>query len=195
MTISQAQTKEKPPLCLFCGHLFQQEGALCCAAFPEGVPLQIAHNRANHRHPFKGDSGLRFQPVGNDQVTVEEAAKHARTLFNHWTSEEVGKLIVTARTVEEVTVAPFYLSKFDRRAVAALGYKGPTDAFSDIGRRLGLNPNGIKNKRDDFDPLHDNNMAGWHQQPLRPSRAKVVTLLDELSFDALTSLERIRIGW
>jgi hypothetical protein len=84
-------------------------------------------------------------------------------------------------------IPAFYLSKFDKRAVAALGYKGFTDAFNDIGRILGLSSSSIKNKRDDFDPIHDNKRAGWHQRPLGPSRAKVVVLLDSLSFDALTS--------
>lgn len=35
--------------------------------------------------------------------------------------------------------------------------------------------------RDEFDPLHDNPRAGWYQRPLRPSRAKVVELFQDLS--------------
>jgi len=105
MTISQAQAKEKPPICLLCGHLFQQEGALRCAAFPDGVPLQIAHNRADHRQPFKGDGGLRFEPVASESVTVDEAKKYARMTLNKLTYHDVEKIVVMAHTKEEVIKA------------------------------------------------------------------------------------------
>lgn len=44
----------------------------------------------------------------------------------------------------------------------------------------------VKNKRDDYDPIFGNARAGWHQRALGPSRMKVIHLLDDLSFDALT---------
>jgi hypothetical protein len=85
-------------------------------------------------------------------------------------------------------IPAFYLSKYDRDALSALGYSGFTAAFNDIGQRLGISSSSVKNKRDDFDPFHENVRAGWHQRPLGPSRAKTVALLDEVSFGALTGL-------
>jgi len=83
-------------------------------------------------------------------------------------------------------VAAFYLSKFDTEALARLGYTTFKEAFADIGLQLGVNPQSVKNKRDDFDPIFSNARAGWHQRELGPSRLKTFHLLNDLSFDALT---------
>ncbi|MBI4773310.1 MAG: DUF3883 domain-containing protein [Deltaproteobacteria bacterium] len=87
-------------------------------------------------------------------------------------------------------VAAFYLSKFDAEALARLGYSRFKEAFVDIGLQLGVNPRSVKNKRDDFDPIFSNARAGWHQRELGPSRQKVLQLLNDLSFDALTGFVR-----
>jgi len=87
-------------------------------------------------------------------------------------------------------VAAFYLSKFDAAALDRLGYSTFNEAFADIGQQLGVNPRSVKNKRDDFDPLFSNVRAGWYQRELGPSRQKVLNLLNDLSFDALTGFVR-----
>lgn len=79
-----------------------------------------------------------------------------------------------------LTVA-YYLSKFDALAYRRLGFTSSTAAHAEIGKKLDVNPNSVKNMRDEFDPLHDNPRAGWYQRPLRPSRAKVVEMLQGLS--------------
>ena len=71
-------------------------------------------------------------------------------------------------------IAAYYLSKYDETAYKELGFRSSTMTHIEIGRALGVNPNTVKNMRDEFDPLHDNQRAGWYQRPLRPSRAKVV---------------------
>ena len=78
-------------------------------------------------------------------------------------------------------IAAYYLSKFDAAGYQALGFTNKTTAHKEIGKLLGVNPNSIKNMRDEFDPLHENARAGWYQRPLRPSRAKVVESLQNLS--------------
>ncbi len=87
-------------------------------------------------------------------------------------------------------VAAFYLSKFDTEALQRLGYATFREAFADIGQQLGVNPRSVKNKRDDFDPVFSNARAGWHQRELGPSRQKVLYLLNDLSFHALTGFVR-----
>lgn len=85
-------------------------------------------------------------------------------------------------------IVGFYLSKFDTAGLERLGYATFKVAYSDIGQQLGVKPQSVKNKRDDFDPFFSNGRAGWYQRELGPSRFKTMQLLDDLSFDALTGL-------
>lgn len=44
--------------CIECTHYL---GALTCKAFPDGIPLEITTGRHNHRKPFPGDNGIRYE--------------------------------------------------------------------------------------------------------------------------------------
>jgi hypothetical protein len=46
--------------CVLCAHY---QGVLTCAAFPEGIPPTILDGTADHREPFKGDNGIRWEPA------------------------------------------------------------------------------------------------------------------------------------
>lgn len=78
-------------------------------------------------------------------------------------------------------IVAYYLSKFDTLAYEHLGFHSHMEAHVELGRKLGVNPNSVKNMRDEFDPIHDNPRAGWYQRPLRPSRARVVEAFQNLS--------------
>jgi hypothetical protein len=82
-------------------------------------------------------------------------------------------------------VAAFFLSKFDTLGLKRLGYATFNEAYANIGQQLGVKPQSVKNKRDDFDPFFSNSRAGWYQRDLGPSRLKTMHMLDDLSFDAL----------
>lgn len=82
-------------------------------------------------------------------------------------------------------IVAYYLSKFDKIAYLQLGFPTSTATHAEVGRLLGVNPNSVKNMRDEFDPLHDNDRAGWYQRPLRPSRAKVIESFQDLSEEEL----------
>jgi hypothetical protein len=90
----------------------------------------------------------------------------------------------------QVLIAAFYLSKYDRQALDALGYNSFHEAFGEIGAQLGFKPNTIKNRRDEFDPIHDNRRAGWYQREMRSSYIEVVQMFDGLGFEAMTELVR-----
>ncbi|MBC8550604.1 MAG: DUF3883 domain-containing protein [Candidatus Brocadiales bacterium] len=81
----------------------------------------------------------------------------------------------------QALIVAYYLSKFDKVAYEELGFNSLTTTHVEIGRLLGVNPNSVKNMRDEFDPLHENPRAGWYQRQLRPSRAKVVEAFQDLS--------------
>lgn len=83
-------------------------------------------------------------------------------------------------------IVSYYLSKFDRKALEYLGYSSFTKAFEDIGSKLNVPPNTIKNMRENFDPLHPNGRVGWYQRELSPSRLDVVENFNHFSEDAIT---------
>jgi hypothetical protein len=45
---------------------FENRVTFTCRAFPEGIPHEITHNEADHRREYKGDHGLRYDPIDPD---------------------------------------------------------------------------------------------------------------------------------
>jgi hypothetical protein len=74
----------------------------------------------------------------------------------------------------------YYLSRFDEEAYKNLGYGNHLETHNKIGELLSVNPNTVKNWRDEFDPLFGYRM-GWHQRPMNPSRIRVALALENLN--------------
>ena len=72
----------------------------------------------------------------------------------------------------------YCLSRLDQMAMTELHYKTYKQAFEEMGRLFHVSPNGIKNRRDDFDPYFPNPRAGWWQRPM-PKLSQMV--FDELA--------------
>ena len=54
----------RSPICLGCNHFNAGgEAGLTCKAFPLGIPDDILYSAADHRKPFPGDNGIRFEPI------------------------------------------------------------------------------------------------------------------------------------
>ena len=86
---------------------------------------------------------------------------------------------------KKALIVAYYLSKFDAIAYKNLGIGSKKQTHKYIGDILGINPNTIKNMRDNFDPYEKNSRAGWYQRPLPPSRVDVREAfldIDEPSF-------------
>ena len=48
--------------CLLCKNFIENtEGKYICKAFPEGIPDILVFNRFDHKKPYKGDNGIRFE--------------------------------------------------------------------------------------------------------------------------------------
>ena len=71
-------TSRPPPQCLTCQHLrlppdggpepTWPNGTGSCDAFPatvDAIPSEIWWNRADHRQPYPGDQGIRWEPDGD----------------------------------------------------------------------------------------------------------------------------------
>ena len=54
--------------CPFCIHAGQD--GRTCAAFPDGIPMDIIGGQADHTEPFEGDNGIRFEPIDADDDTA-----------------------------------------------------------------------------------------------------------------------------
>lgn len=89
---------------------------------------------------------------------------------------------------EKLILAGLYLSKFDSRALANLGFDSFTEAFNVIGYALGGRPASIKNYRDEFDPLFPNPRVGWHKRSLRDYCLQVYERYNGLDLESFTRL-------
>jgi hypothetical protein len=67
---------------------------------------------------------------------------------------------------QKKSLIAFYLSKFNNDAVKALGYKGSSQAMTEISKLLGSPNKYISQRRDEFDIFFENGRKGrWKREP------------------------------
>ena len=49
------------PMCGKCKHYINKKSA--CTAFPGGIPAEILEGEHDHRKPYPGDNGIRYEPI------------------------------------------------------------------------------------------------------------------------------------
>ena len=60
-------TSVRPPMCMWCK---RYRGGLKCEVFPERIPTDILHSKHDHRKPYPGDNGIRFEPVDDEAAEI-----------------------------------------------------------------------------------------------------------------------------
>ena len=68
-------TSVMAPMCLACRHYrraISSADPVVCAAFPDGIPNDIFWEYADHRLPYAGDRGIRFEAKDADGAEYVE---------------------------------------------------------------------------------------------------------------------------
>lgn len=84
-------------------------------------------------------------------------------------------------------IVAYYLSRFDKVALSNLRYKTDKDAFHKIAEALGVLPNYIKFRRDEFDVAHPHR-KGWHKRPMTMSIINTINALQDIDELTLRSI-------
>lgn len=84
-------------------------------------------------------------------------------------------------------VVAYYLSRFDKLALSNLRYKTDKEAFHKIAEALGVPPNYIKFRRDEFDVAHPHR-KGWHKRPMTISIINTINALQDIDELTLRSI-------
>ena len=64
------------PTCCDCKHA-DFIGKRKCTAFPDRIPLDIWCGNLSHNEPIKGDNGIVFEPMTDDDYAARDAARPA----------------------------------------------------------------------------------------------------------------------
>jgi hypothetical protein len=62
--------------CHMCRHLIRS-GMMRCAAYPDGIPWEIQAGEVDHRQPWAGDHGVRYEPLTPEEFHVRAAELRA----------------------------------------------------------------------------------------------------------------------
>lgn len=84
-------------------------------------------------------------------------------------------------------IVAYYLSRFDKEALMHLGCKTDKEAFHKIADALGILPNYIKFRRDEFDVAHPYR-KGWHKRPMTLSIINTIYALQDINEPALRTI-------
>lgn len=84
-------------------------------------------------------------------------------------------------------IIAYYLSKFDKVALANLGFKTDKEAFHKTAVAVDVVPNYIKFRRDEFDVAHPHR-KGWHKRPMTMSIINTINALQNIDEPSLRGI-------
>ena len=89
---------------------------------------------------------------------------------------------------QRLSVIAYYLSKYDLKAVHALGFHKITEAFRKLSDKLGNGNDYLKRRRDEFDVLTGSKRKGYIKRKPRAGVKKLHEGLKGISFDDFTAI-------
>ena len=89
-----------------------------------------------------------------------------------------------------LSIAAYFLSEYDMRAVTYLGFSTRSEAIKQISFILGRDNNYLKLRRDEFDALPDSSSyrRGWANRPATRDVIDTAAYLKQFSFDQLSEI-------
>lgn len=72
---TEFETPKYSPQCCRCRHFRgwrDGEEMGWCSAFDQGIPIRIWTAQRDHRKPYPGDNGIRFEPLPGDRHPMED---------------------------------------------------------------------------------------------------------------------------
>ena len=96
-------------------------------------------------------------------------------------------------TNRKISVIAYYLSKFDRDALAQLGYDTYSTAFVELSGKFGKANNYMKLRRDEFDAIVSTTRQGWNKRNPAQGVLLIHEDLKNFSFEELTDIVKTLI--
>lgn len=91
-------------------------------------------------------------------------------------------------TNRKISIIAYFISKYDKEAINALGYETYTNAFEDISAHFDKRNNYMKLRRDEFDAIVSNTRQGWNKRNPSPAVMLLHNELNGFSFDELKEI-------
>ena len=88
----------------------------------------------------------------------------------------------------KISIIAYYLSKFDKDALHALGYVTFSSAFECISAKFGKSNNYMKLRRDEFDALTGSSRKGWNKRTPAPGVLLMHNDLKNYTFEEMTQI-------
>ena len=95
---------------------------------------------------------------------------------------------------KKMMLAGMFLSKFDRKGLAALGFNTLSEAYNSFAYAVGGKPSSVKLYMQEFDPYFTNSRTGWKNRDIRPSRQAFIEEYGKLELQEFLEMIKVQFA-